>query len=246
MRHKWALRGNECQPTWGIGCVTPAFLKCANEPGVYLSGNDVWMGWYMADDVQAGGSMAADEELFREWQEGSAGALEALVQRHHAALLAHLTRLTGSSQLAEDVAQETFLRLVRDGQSYRYPRPFLSWFYTIARHLALNALQSAYARRVEYSPELLKSVAVAPDSSEWLERWERREGLRAALAELTFEQREVLSLRFGQELSVQETAAVLAVPDGTVKSRTFTALRRLRDALKQREEVDERREFEHG
>lgn len=196
--------------------------------------------------------MAADEELLREWQQGSVGALEALVQRHHAPLVAHLTRLTGSPHLAEDLAQETFLRLVRDGASYRYPRPFLPWFYTIARHLARNALQSAYVRHVEPGLTLPDSAGDEPDPAEWLERWERREGLSAALATLTFEQREVLSLRFGQELTVQETAAVLGVPEGTVKSRTFTALRRLRDALKQREdrdeldELDERREHDHG
>ncbi len=193
--------------------------------------------------------MTADEELFREWQRGSAGALEALVQRHHAPLLAHLTRLTGSPHLAEDLAQETFLRLVRDGHSYRYPRPFLPWFYTIARHLARNALQSAHARHVKQGIEILESTSEEPDPAEWLERWEQREGLRAALTELSFEQREVLSLRFGQELSVQETAAVLGVPEGTVKSRTFTALRRLRDLLRQREdadELDERRETTNG
>ncbi|HEY7339730.1 MAG TPA: sigma-70 family RNA polymerase sigma factor [Ktedonobacterales bacterium] len=193
--------------------------------------------------------MAADEELFREWQQGSAGALEALVQRHHAPLLAHLTRLTGNPLLAEDLTQETFLRLVRDGASYRYPRPFLPWFYTIARHLARNALQSAYARHVEHRQTLPDSASDEPDPADWLERWERREGLRMALATLTFEQREALSLRFGQELTVQETAAVLGVPEGTVKSRTFTALRRLRDALKQREvsdDLDQRREDNHG
>ena len=58
--------------------------------------------------------MTADEDLFLEWQQGSAGALEALVRRHHAPLLAHLTRLTGDTPLAEDLVQETFLRLVRE------------------------------------------------------------------------------------------------------------------------------------
>ena len=72
-----------------------------------------------------------------------------------------------------------------------------------------------------------------PDPAAWLERLERRQGLQAALAGLRFEQREVLSLRFGQELSVQETAAVVGVPAGTVKSRVFTALRRLRDRLEE-------------
>jgi RNA polymerase sigma-70 factor (ECF subfamily) len=190
--------------------------------------------------------MEADEELFREWQQGSTGALEALVQRHHAPLLAHLTRLTGNPHLAEDLAQETFLRLVRDGASYRYPRPFLPWFYTIARHLARNALQSAYVRRVESRAALPEQTSNEPNPAEWLERWERRAGLLAALAELSFEQREVLSLRFGQDMSVQETAAVLGVPEGTIKSRTFTALRRLRDCLRQHDEIDEQRETNHG
>jgi RNA polymerase sigma-70 factor (ECF subfamily) len=73
-----------------------------------------------------------------------------------------------------------------------------------------------------------------PDPAVWLERLERRQGLQAALAGLSFEQREVLSLRFGQELSVEETAAVVGVPAGTVKSRVFTALRRLRGLLEER------------
>ena len=175
--------------------------------------------------------MTADEDLFLEWQWGSAGALEALVRRHHAPLLAHLTRLTGDAPLAEDLVQETFLRLVRDAQAYRYPRPFLPWLYTIARHLALNHWQSAYSRRVDRRADVSAPSPAAADPAEWLERWERREGLRTALADLSFEQREVLSLRFGQELSVEEAAAVLGVPAGTVKSRTFTALRQLRERL---------------
>jgi RNA polymerase sigma-70 factor (ECF subfamily) len=64
--------------------------------------------------------------------------------------------------------------------------------------------------------------------------------LRQAIAELTFEQREVLSLRFGQDISVRETAAILGLPEGTVKSRTFNALRRLREALAHRDEADSR------
>lgn len=180
--------------------------------------------------------MIADEELVREWQRGSAGALEALVQRHHASLLAHLARLTGDAHLAEDLTQETFVRLVRDAHSYRYPRPFKPWFYAIARNLARNHWQSAYHRHVavDIAAASAEDVpAVEPDPAEWLERLERRQGLQAALAGLSFEQREALSLRFGQELSVEETAAVLGVPTGTVKSRVFTALRRLRDRLEQ-------------
>jgi RNA polymerase sigma-70 factor, ECF subfamily len=187
--------------------------------------------------------MASDEELFHEWQQGGKGALEALVYRHHAPLVAHLARLTGDHALAEDLAQETFLRLIRDARLYQYPRPFLPWLYTIARNQAINHARSAYERHVQRAPKAPTTPetpgAAAPDPAEWLERQERRDGLRQALAELTFEQRETLSLRFGQELSVQETAAVLGLPAGTVKSRTFNALRRLRSALEQQEKSSE-------
>lgn len=175
--------------------------------------------------------MTADEELFREWQGGSAGALEALVRRHHAPLLAHLYRLVGDRALAEDLAQETFLRLVREVHAYRYPRPFAPWLYTIARNLARNHWQSAYHRRVAVGADPAAARVGAPDPAAWLERAEQREGLRAALAALSFEQREVLSLRYGEELPVVEAAARLGLPAGTVKSRTFAALRRLRALL---------------
>jgi RNA polymerase sigma-70 factor (ECF subfamily) len=175
--------------------------------------------------------MTADEELFREWQGGSAGALEALVRRHHAPLLAHLYRLVGDRTLAEDLAQETLLRLVREAHAYRYPRPFAPWLYTIARNLARNHWQSAYHRRVAVGADPAAARVGAPDPAAWLERAEQREGLRAALAALSFEQREVLSLRYGEELPVAEAAARLGLPAGTVKSRTFAALRRLRALL---------------
>jgi len=175
--------------------------------------------------------MIPDEDLFRAWQQHDAGALTALVQRHHAPLLAHLTRLIGDVHLAEDLVQETFLRLVREGHTYRYPSPFLPWLYTIARHLAHNYWRSAYARRVETRRDWPEVVEQASGPVEWLVEWEQRQDMQSALATLTFEQREVLSLRFGQEFSVEATAHVLGLPSGTVKSRTFTALRRLRAAL---------------
>jgi len=177
--------------------------------------------------------MVTDEDLFRAWQHGDAGALETLVQRYHAPLLAHLYRVLTDKHLAEDLVQETFLRLIRDVQSYCYPRPFRPWLYTIAHHLASHYHTSAYARRVELRAQMPVIEAREPDPAEWFERWERRHNLHKALRHLSMEQREVLSLRFGQELSILETAAILSIPPGTVKSRTFTALRLLRAHLEE-------------
>ena len=177
------------------------------------------------------GKMATNEELFREWQSGKASALATLVQRHHAPLVAHFYRLLGDAQQAEDLAQETFFRLVRYAHSYRYPQPFLPWLYRIARNLALTYQESAYHRHVDLLADLPETLIDYTDPQAWVERQERQADLLKALARLSFEQREVLSLRFGQELSVKETAGVLDVPVGTVKSRTFSALRLLRSYL---------------
>jgi RNA polymerase sigma-70 factor, ECF subfamily len=175
--------------------------------------------------------MATDEELFQEWQSGKADALATLVQRHHAPLVAHFYRLLGDAQQAEDLAQDTFFRLVRYARSYHYPHPFLPWLYRIARNLAYTYQESAYHRYVDREAELPEMLVDEVDPQTWVERQELQADLLNALAHLSFEQREVLSLRFGQELSVYEAAEVLGVPAGTVKSRTFSALRLLRTYL---------------
>jgi len=187
-----------------------------------------------------------DEDLFREWQQGSAGALEALVQRYHAPLIAHLFRLLGDVHLAEDLAQETFVRLVRATQVYRYPRPFRPWLYTIARRLALNERRRASYRYEEPRAQLPAAALDAPDPAEWLERLEQRSLLQQALAGLSFEQREVLSLRFGEGLDVNETAVLLGIPAGTVKSRTFAALHHLRRYFLAQHERDASGDSAHG
>jgi RNA polymerase sigma-70 factor (ECF subfamily) len=148
-------------------------------------------------------------------------------------LLAHLYRVLADPHLAEDLVQETFIRLIRHAQSYRYPRPFRPWLYAIAHHLASHYHTSAYARRVELRAQMPAMQSREPDPAEWFERWEHHHGLRKALTHLSIEQREVLSLRFGQDLSIQETAAILSIPPGKVKSRTFTALRLLRSSLEE-------------
>lgn len=182
--------------------------------------------------------MISDEELFYQWQQGNAGALEMLVQRYHRVLLAYLYRLVGQVQLAEDLMQETFVSLVREAQSYRYPRPFAPWLYTIAHNLARNDRTSAYRRHVELGQSLPETPTSDLDPAALVERWTQHDDLQRALVFLNFEQREVLSLRFGQEMSVKEVADLLGIPMGTVKSRTFQALRILRQYL----EPDSRRE----
>ena len=159
--------------------------------------------------------MTCDEDLFREWQQGSASALEILVKRYHAPLLAHISHLVTDMQSAEDIVQETFVCLVRNAQTYHYPRPFRPWFYTIARRLALNYHTSAYRRHIDLGAPMPETEANEPDPAVWLERWEQHHELRRAISHLSFEQREILSLRYSQQFSVKEIAILLSIPEGT-------------------------------
>src|SRR5262249_21388767 len=102
---------------------------------------------------------------------------------------------------------------------------------TIAHNLARNDRKSAYRRRVDLGQALPETPTSTLDLSELVDGWTRHDELQMALRQLTFEQREVLSLRFGQEMHVQEVADLLGIPAGTVKSRTFQALRILRRYL---------------
>jgi RNA polymerase sigma-70 factor, ECF subfamily len=104
--------------------------------------------------------MTSDEELFRQWQLGNRQALETLVERYQHRLLSHFYSLLGNVKTAEDLVQETFVRLIRDAQSYHYPRPFFPWIYTIARNLAFNHQASAFHHHVELGVELPKYLAV--------------------------------------------------------------------------------------
>jgi len=175
--------------------------------------------------------MTSDEELFRQWQQGNRQALETLVERYQYRLLSHLYSLVGNVKTAEDLVQETFIRLIRDAQSYHYPRPFFPWIYTIARNLAFNHQASAYHRHVELGVSLPESLAGEPELETRVEDSDQRQYLQAALAQLSFEQREVISLRFHQEMDIKHVATLLGIPEGTVKSRTFQALLRLRQYL---------------
>ena len=123
------------------------------------------------------------------------------------------------------------MTLVREAQSYRYPRPFAPWLYTIAHNLARNDRASAYHRHVELGQSLPEVPTSDLDPAVLVEGWIQHDDLQKALAFLNFEQREVLSLRFGQEMSVKEVVDLLGIPTGTVKSRTFQALRILRRYL---------------
>ena len=163
----------------------------------------------------------ADEELLR-----------ALWAEHGGPLLAYATRLTGGDRhRAEDIVQETLLRAWRHPEALAAergsPRP---WLCTVARNLAVDAHRSRRARPLEVGADALSVVSVPDDVDRVLEAWIVSDALRS----LSTEHREVIIETYYRGKSVAEAAASLRIPAGTVKSRTYYALRALRLALTER------------
>ena len=177
----------------------------------------------------------SDEQLMAAVMAGDQVALAALVTRHHAPLLGYLYRLVGGDrQLSEDLVQETLLHVLRQ-RTYQADRPFKPWLYTIATNLARDYFKSAAVRQRwregDSEEALLHLYDNEPSPEERALAAEQGSEVRAALAQLREEYRVVVVLRFYQGFSLQEIAATLHIPLGTVKSRLSVGVHRLRAVL---------------
>jgi RNA polymerase sigma factor (sigma-70 family) len=173
----------------------------------------------------------SDEQLAQQLQRGDRGGLNTLVERHYDPLLGYLYRMTrGDRSLAQDLAQETFLRALRGISGYAYPRPFKPWLYAIATNLTRNHYTSADLRRTDNTVEDEEYGAEDTPDAALLERAEAEAVIRA-LDMLPERQREVIILYFYQSLPLQAIAEALDIPLGTVKSRLSIGVGRLRNLM---------------
>jgi RNA polymerase sigma-70 factor, ECF subfamily len=192
-----------------------------------------WLQWQAVAPANTVFSDLTDEQLAMGLQRGNSDCLAPLVERHHSPLLGFLYRMCGSDRaLAEDLVQESFLRLIRSIHQYRHPRPFKPWLYAIAVNLARDHYKSADSRHTDSMTDSFDaSIESALDES--LFRAEDAKRVAAAIAALPDHQRETVILRYYQDLSLNEVAEILHIPTGTVKSRLSLGLNRLRVLLEQ-------------
>jgi RNA polymerase sigma factor (sigma-70 family) len=175
-----------------------------------------------------------DEDLMLRVQEGDQAAMEVLVRRYHRPIVAYLYRLSLDHHLAQDLAQECLFRLVGRAALYRYPQPLRPWLYRIATNIWRDHVKSAAYRawRSEQPDERAGEWAGSDRPvEEIVEARLLAAGALLALGQLDDLYREALLLRLSEDLTVPEIAHVLDIPEGTVKSRIFHGLRRLRACL---------------
>lgn len=161
-----------------------------------------------------------DEQLVSELCAGNKSAVEAMVYRYHAPIYAYLYRMTNSKHQAEDLTQECFLRAIEAIDKKRVPDSLRPWLYRIAANLCKDHWRKSSFRK----EKLWGTVPEKPSGESVFSIFEKqadRERVIDAIQELDIEKRNVIILRYYQELKLEEIAGILGIPLSTVKSRLY-------------------------
>ena len=182
-----------------------------------------------------------DEALMERYRGGEVRAFEVLLTRHRRPVYNFLLRSVLDPAQAEDLLQETFLRVIKGSGDYERQAKFTTWLYTIARNLCVDASRRAKHRRAASLDVPLGDdggrtlLDVTPDTKATVDRAvigkQLGERIEEAVARLVEEQREVFVMREVLDLSFKEIAEIVGVSENTVKSRMRYALEKLRTAL---------------
>jgi RNA polymerase sigma-70 factor (ECF subfamily) len=184
----------------------------------------------------------SDETLVARFQAGDRTAFTQLVRRHQGPLYHFAFRQLRSQPAAEDVVQETFVRVVQNAADFKNEARFTTWVYTITRNLCIDQLRKRAHRK---HPSLDESRGeerdgrtlgeLVADKKADVERQavsiEMQEQIARAVEKLPDDQREVFLMREVSNLPFKEIAEITGVPENTVKSRMRYALERLQEAL---------------
>ena len=170
------------------------------------------------------------ELLVLRCRRGDQAAMEELIRRWERRLFYYIRRLVDDEEDAWDVLQDTWVKVIRGIGSLREANSFPAWLYRIARNTAMSRLRRRYA-------DLAFLEAVEPHQDPGTNSmdfsFEDAERVHSALGKLPVPQREVLTLQFLEDLSIEEIAEVVGAAPGTIKSRLHFAKRALRKVLEE-------------
>ncbi|MDX2116058.1 MAG: RNA polymerase sigma factor [Planctomycetota bacterium] len=161
---------------------------------------------------------------------GDKAACELLIKTHQASLFAYMLRMSGRPDIAEDIVQDAFVRILTNLQRFDPRFRFSTWLFTIAKRLYVNAMQK---HRPVYDSDIVGSVrggAHEPSAPAMAgeERQKTRECLDKALAGLNEEQRQIMLLFHQQEWSISQISEYMSMPEGTIKSHLHRGRKKMR------------------
>ena len=176
--------------------------------------------------------MIEEKELIRRAGQGDQEAFRQLVEQYQAAVYRLALRMCGGdAALAEDAAQEAFVAAWRGLPRFRGDSRFSTWLYRLTTNAAIDCLRREKRHRDTDDLEGVELPDGGDTPQESAERGETQAAVRRALSALSEEHRQVLLLRYMQELDYSEIAGALGVSEGTVKSRISRAKARLKELL---------------
>ncbi len=193
--------------------------------------------------------MTDEALLLRYREQEDRAAFEELVGRYERELYSYLRRYIGEDSLAEDAFQATFLQLHLKCQQFEAGARLRPWLYTIATHQAIDALRKNKRHRMvsldrqtstgDEDPSALVDVLAGADNGPQgqMQMAERRDWVRAAVADLPEHLRSVVVMVYNQGLKYREVADVLKLPVGTIKSRLHTAIQKLHETLSRNDQA---------
>ncbi|MGE4157844.1 MAG: RNA polymerase sigma factor [Planctomycetota bacterium] len=181
-----------------------------------------------------------DAQIMERVRSGDTEAFGHIVMRHQKALINYFHRLSWNVALSEDLAQDTFVRIYAARDRYEARSQFSTYMFRVARNLWIDHVRQRIRRGPEASLDAplgeegtLGDIMEAVDHGDerQQELAERMKTVMEAVARLNQEQRELFTLSHVKELKYREIALILGIPEGTVKTRMHTLMKRLRDLL---------------
>ncbi len=183
----------------------------------------------------------SDEDLMMKCRKGDTSAFELLVRRYQNPLINYIHRFINDYHRAEDLSQETFLRVFKSASRYKPTASFKSWLYTIATNLCRNEIRNRSRRNTcsfeelvkegedVYHTEIMRDTRYLPDVL--LEKKEQRQIIRKTLEQLPDNQRIALTLVTYQDLRYEEVAEILGCSVGAVKALIHRARQKMKKLL---------------
>lgn len=176
---------------------------------------------------------AAEVRLINRAKRGDGAAVEELIRAHQASLYAFMLRNTGRPDVAEDVVQEAFVRVLKNLDRFDPRFRFSTWLFTIAKRLYMNQLQKHSPHFDSEVLDLWQGGQTPPDGPSIRDEvhGNLRRALDDALLVLTKQQREIVMLFHQQNWSIAAIAEHLDMPEGTIKSHLHRARKRMKRAM---------------
>lgn len=217
------------------GRLTPSFGRLPS--CIFLHSSPVYTGSMNAiAHCFVNGMESESKAIARGLRRRDPDLLDRLIEQYQHRLLRYLTHLSGNRELAEDLFQETWIRVLERGHQYDGKHEFSTWLYAVARNLTIDYLRKKSPVSLDGLMDNKEHAQLEPADTRpaaWQMVQQREEGERisAALGSIPAEYRESVVLRFQEGLTLDEIAAVTGAPLGTVKSRLYRGLNLLMGLL---------------